>query len=129
MKLLLDTHVLLWTVFEPHKLAPALQEAIADSHNIVTISIVSLWEIAIKQNIGKLSLPESFSRKVLKESGFDLLLLQPAHIQQVLSLPLHHRDPFDRMLIAQAQAEQLTFVTCDESIVQYEVALLKISDH
>lgn len=120
MRLLLDTHVLLWAVFEPSKLNPSLQEAISDSQNIVSISIASLWEIAIKKSIGKLNIPDSFFQKVQKESGFELLPFQLAHIEQYLTLPLHHRDPFDRMLIAQAQQEQLTLVTLDECIMQYD---------
>lgn len=124
MKLLLDSHVLLWTVFEPSKLNPVLREAIEDKQNIVSVSIVSLWEIAIKQSIGRLSIPDTFYQKVIKESGFELLLIQPSHIQQYLQLPLHHRDPFDRMLIAQTQAEQLMLVTSDQALAQYQVAIL-----
>lgn len=124
MRLLLDTHILLWAVFEPSKLSHELQTEIANTQNIVSISIVSLWEIAIKQNIGRLSIPNSFYDKVQKESGFDLLLLHPSHIQQYTQLPLLHRDPFDRMLIAQAQHEHLTLVTNDNSIMQYDVSLL-----
>jgi len=126
MRLLLDSHILLWSVFEPTKLSTSLQKEIENKNNIVSVSIVSLWEIAVKQNIGRLSLPKNFFEKVQKESGFDMLLLQPAHIQQYLTLPLHHRDPFDRMLIAQAQQEELTLVTHDDLILQYEnVSILK----
>lgn len=125
MRLLLDTHILLWAVFEPSRLSLELQAEIANTQNIVSISIVSLWEIAIKQNIGRLSIPNSFYDKVQNESGFDLLLLHPSHIQQYIQLPLLHRDPFDRMLIAQAQHEHLTLVTNDDCIMQYdEVSLL-----
>jgi len=119
MRILLDTHILLWTVFEPAKLNLSLRETIQDAQNIVSISIVSLWEIAIKQSIGRLSIPNTFFERIQKESGFELLLLQPTHIEQYIALPLHHRDPFDRMLIAQAQQEQLTLVTGDECIMQY----------
>lgn len=119
MRLLLDTHILLWAVFEPTKLSLSLQEAIRDTQNIVSVSIVSLWEIAIKQSIGRLSIPNTFFEKVQKDSGFELLLLQCTHIEQYMTLPLHHRDPFDRILIAQAKQEQLTLVTGDECIMQY----------
>jgi PIN domain nuclease of toxin-antitoxin system len=126
MRLLLDSHILLWAVFEPSKLNSSLQEAIENRHNIVSVSIVSLWEIAIKQNIGRLSLPDGFFEKVQNESGFDFLLLQPAHIQQYMKLPLLHRDPFDRMLIAQAQQEELTLVTNDDAMMKYEhLSILK----
>ncbi len=120
MRLLLDSHILLWSVFEPQKLFGTMQEAIANTENLVCVSIVSMWEIAIKQSIGRLIIPEGFFDIIYKKSGFDLLLLQPNHISHYLTLPLHHRDPFDRMLIAQAKAEQLTLVTNDEAMMQYE---------
>ncbi len=88
--------------------------------------MVSLWEIAIKKNIGCLSLPDDFFEKINLNSGFERLSMQPAHLSAYLKLPLHHRDPFDRMLIAQAQEEGLTLVTMDVAIFQYEVSLLKV---
>ncbi len=77
--------------------------------------------------MGKILIPDTFFEKIQKESGYEILLLQPAHIERYQMLPLLHRDPFDRMLIAQAQHEQLTLVTGDESIVQYDsVSILKV---
>ena len=125
MHLLLDTHILLWSVFEPEKLSLAAKEAIEEMHNVVCISMTSVWEIAIKQSIGRLSIPDAFFEVIYKNSGFELLNISPQHIDHYRLLPLHHRDPFDRMLIAQAQTEQLTLVTCDEKILQYDVSILK----
>lgn len=125
MKLLLDTHILLWTIFEPEKLSQLHTTAIKDPHNIVCVSIASLWEIAIKKNIGRLIIPDSFFDTIYKESGFSLLLLQLQHIITYQTLPLHHRDPFDRLLIAQSMVEQLTLVTSDDHLAKYNVSLLK----
>ncbi len=125
MRLLLDTHILLWTVFEPHKLSPTAKEAITNTQNLVCISIASLWEIAIKRSIGRLDIPDAFFDVVQKNSGFDVLLIQPNHITHYLTLPLHHRDPFDRMLVAQAKAEQLICVTADEALTHYGIPTLR----
>jgi PIN domain nuclease of toxin-antitoxin system len=125
MLLLLDTHVLLWTIFEPKKLSDTMRTEIVDTHNVVYISMVSLWEIAIKQSIGRLSIPDVFFDAVYKKSGFEVISLGPKHVEQYRTLPLYHRDPFDRMLIAQAHTEKLTLVTSDEKILQYDVSILK----
>ena len=125
MRLLLDSHILLWTVFEPEKLSPNAHDVIADKDNLVCISIASLWEISIKRSIGRLSIPDGFFDAVIHESGFSLLLIQPAHIMRYGALPLYHRDPFDRMLVAQAQEEQLTLLSHDEELLQYDVALIR----
>lgn len=124
MRLLLDSHILLWTVFEPGKLSAAMREAIVNTDNLVCISIASLWEIAIKQSIGRITLPDAFFNTIYQQSGFDLLLIQPSHVKHYLTLPLHHRDPFDRLLVAQAKVEQLILVTCDEAIMRYDVPIL-----
>ena len=120
MRLLLDTHILLWSVFEPSKLSLSFQESIAKPENMVSVSIVSLWEIAIKQSLGRLTIPDVFFDKIQNGGIFELLLMQPSHIHQYRRLPLLHRDPFDRMLIAQAQQEHLILVTGDEKILKYD---------
>lgn len=126
MRLLLDTHVLLWAVFEPMKLNDCVRKAIENKENIISVSMASLWEIAIKQSIGRLAIPDSFFEKIQNESGYEILSVKPSHIQAYVHLPLHHRDPFDRLLIVQSQQEQLTLVTNDEHILGYaHVALLK----
>ena len=123
MRLLLDTHVLLWAVFEPNKLTTQAQQVIADSNNIVCVSMVSIWEIGIKCNIGRLAIPKSFFDEIPR-FGFELLHVKVAHIKSYIGLPLHHRDPFDRMIIAQANHEQLTVATRDQNFADYQVATI-----
>ena len=123
MKLLLDTHVLIWWLADDPELGHQAREAIADAENTVYVSAVSLWEIAIKQGLGKLDLPEDF-HETLRAQGLSELPITWEHAQQNRSLPRLHRDPFDRMLVAQAQVEQLTLVTCDDEVKRYSVACL-----
>lgn len=122
MELLLDTHVLLWTVFESKKLASEVEQAIASPDNVIYVSIVSLWEIGIKQNLGRLSVPASFFESL--PARCKILELKVSHIKTYKELPLHHRDPFDRMLVAQAMTEDLVLVTRDSKIQLYDVPIL-----
>ncbi|MGL4880369.1 MAG: type II toxin-antitoxin system VapC family toxin [Waterburya sp.] len=124
MKFLLDTHSLLWTVFEPDKLSTEAQEIIVDQQNIICVSLISLWEISIKQNIGRLDIPKEFF-EVVTTGGFEMLPLSIAQIEQYQKLPLHHRDPFDRMLIVQAKEQKLILITRDSEISKYDIKLLK----
>ncbi|MEM7759915.1 MAG: type II toxin-antitoxin system VapC family toxin [Cyanobacteria bacterium P01_A01_bin.40] len=124
MKYLLDTHSLLWTIFEPDKLSTKAQEIILDQNNIICISLISLWEISIKQNIGRLDIPEEFF-KVVKKGGFETITLNSSQIEQYRTLPLHHRDPFDRMLIIQAQLQKLILITRDSEMSKYDVEIVK----
>ncbi|HEX3131586.1 MAG TPA: type II toxin-antitoxin system VapC family toxin [Thermoanaerobaculia bacterium] len=121
-QLLLDTHVFLWWRGEPSRLS---SEARTRSSNaaVVFVSVASAWETAIKASIGRLEIPESLESGVL-DSGFEKLLISFSHAERVASLPLHHRDPFDRMLVAQAQAEGLTLVTHDRVLAPYDVEIL-----
>ena len=114
-RLLLDTHALLWALTSPLRLNEHAREAIRDPANVV---YVSGWEIALKSNLGKLEAPDNLQAKAL-ESGFALLNVTFSHGVQAGSLPLYHRDPFDRLLIAQAQTEGLLLVTRDARIRQY----------
>ena len=123
MKYLLDTHSLLWTIFEPDKLSAEAQEIILDRNNIICISIISLWEISIKQNIRRLDIPDKFY-EVVRQGGFEILPLTISQIEQYKTLPLHHRDPFDRMLIVQAQQQKLIFITRDSQINKYDVEIV-----
>jgi PIN domain nuclease of toxin-antitoxin system len=123
VKLLLDTNVFLWALTSPHRLSAATTEAIETTENRVYVSVVSPWEIAIKTSKGTLPAFDDFGHQ-LEEMGFDLLSIALTHTKAVESLPHHHRDPFDRMLIAQAQAEDLTLVTSDRTIRRYPVATL-----
>ena len=124
MKYLLDTHALLWTIFEPDKLSTEAQEVILDRDNIICVSLISLWEISIKQSIGRLDIPEEFY-EVVRTGGFEILPLTMMQIEQYRTLPLHHRDPFDRMLVVQAQQQKLTLITRDSEISKYNLEILK----
>lgn len=123
MKLLLDTHALLWATSDSNALSAEAREHIASEENIVFVSLVSLWELRIKESLQKIKLPSLFYKN-LQPAGFELLPLLLSHIEALGRLPLYHRDPFDRMLVAQARCEQLTLVTRDEEIKKYDVNLL-----
>ncbi len=123
MKLLLDTHVLLWWLSEPERLFPRAHDAIASGENEVFLSAVVVWEIRIKQGLGKLQLPAAF-RSVLSDQAFVDLPMTAEHAHAVGQLPAIHRDPFDRMLVAQALCEGLTVVTRDRSIRAYPAPCL-----
>ena len=125
MNLLLDTHVFLWAVDNNPNLSPVAREAIVDGHNIVYVSAATAWEISIKRAIGKLKIPESDYLEELKLHRFMPLSITTEHALVVENLPPHHKDPFDRMLIAQAQEENLAFVTRDPRIKAYDVRIIE----
>jgi len=120
--LLLDTHVLLWFM-EDAALRPGVRRAIADPDRSVKVSVASLWEVAIKQGLGRLKPPED-PAEAAEAVGFELLGIAPTHARAVIDLPLHHRDPFDRMLVAQAKTERLTLVTRDRRMRDYDVKVM-----
>lgn len=122
MRLLLDTHVLLWWLTDHPSLPDAAREAIRDGRNHVVVSAISLAEIGIKSLLGKLDAPTGLP-SILESSGFESLAFDEHHAEELSSLPWHHRDPFDRMLIAQARVESLCIVTLDRQFPQYEVQL------
>ena len=101
MRILLDSNVLFWTIVEPHKVSAPVQKALLDGSNQVWASAIGIAELRIKQRIGKLELPEDFDG-LIERTGFDTLPFEASHTRWLSELPLHHRDPFDRMLIAQA---------------------------
>ena len=111
-RLLLDTHVLLWSLTEPQKLSRRTRDALEDAQNEVFVSSVSGWEIAVKRALGKLKAPDNLEASI-EEQDFIPLNLTFLHAEQAGALPRHHGDPFDRMLIAQAQVEGLILVTRD----------------
>ena len=125
-RLLLDTQAVLLVLADDPKLAPSARSAIADPANDVFVSAVSVWEIAIKRAQGKLKAPGGIAGLV-EESGFQELVVTSFHAEQAGGLPMHHRDPFDRMLIAQAQAEGLVIVTSDRRIPLYGVRTVSAS--
>ncbi|MXY24362.1 MAG: type II toxin-antitoxin system VapC family toxin [Acidobacteria bacterium] len=124
VRLLLDTHVLLWSLTEPRKLRRETREALEDEHNDVFVSAVSGWEIAVKRALGKLRAPDDLEAGV-RQQGFLPLHLTFLHAEQAGALPPHHGDPFDRMLVAQAQVEGLAIVTRDARIPLYGIRTMK----
>jgi PIN domain nuclease of toxin-antitoxin system len=127
MKLLLDTHVWLWWLNAPDRLTTETLEAISNELNDVFLSAASSWEIAIKVAVGKLQLaedPESFVVSRLLRDGISGLSITHGHALAAGALPNHHRDPFDRMLVAQARTENLVLLTADPLMKPYEVRLM-----
>ncbi|KGM35612.1 type II toxin-antitoxin system VapC family toxin [Inquilinus limosus] len=121
---LLDTHAFLWWLTDDSALGPAAREVIGEPRNQIFVSAATTWEIAIKRQLGKLTAPADIEAAV-EEKGFAKLPISLFHGQQAGSLPLHHRDPFDRMLIAQSQAEGLELMTIDPVFRQYGVRLIE----
>ena len=127
MKLLIDTQCWLWWFAEPDRLKEATIAQIVDETNELWFSVASVWEMGIKVKLGKLPLPEPIDRYLfsrMKQLGTRSLEIRADHALQAGGLPLHHRDPFDRMLIAQAQVEGMTIVTSDRMFARYEVEIL-----
>jgi PIN domain nuclease of toxin-antitoxin system len=124
MNLLLDTHVLLWWLDDNPSLSIDAKAAISDSNNLVFISAAVIWEIRIKQALGKLKIPKNF-RRVLEDQSFEMLDITAEHAHAIGGLPPHHRDPFDRMLIAQARIEKFVIITRDNIFKKYQVPYIK----
>lgn len=123
MNLLLDTHVLIWALENNPCLSVAARDAIICGDNVVFVSSVSVWDIGIKVSLGKLKVPDNLQEE-LEEHRFLPLNITHDHAERAAQLPLIHKDPFDRMLIAQTKNENLTLVTRDEQICQYNVNIL-----
>lgn len=123
MKLLLDTHVVLWWLATPEELSQPAQKAIAAASNEIYVSAASLWEMSIKQQLGKLALP-ACPIDVLESNGFIMLDIRAAHGWRAGELPSHHKDPFDRLLVAQADIESMVLVTRDVHIPKYGIPVL-----
>lgn len=119
---LLDTHALLWFLNDDPKL-PAGTKKLIETAQQVYVSIGTFWEMSIKDSIGKLSLPAPISDVMAdcEKLGFSVLPIKAAHLAKLKSLPPIHKDPFDRLLICQAEAEAMTLITVDENIVKYDV--------
>jgi len=118
MRLLLDTNVLLWTLSGSARIRKIRNLILADDSEIY-VSTASLWEIAIKSGIGKLDADVGVIRRAIQESGFIELAVFGSHIETVATLPLHHRDPFDRLIIAQAMTEPMRLLTGDATLAIY----------
>jgi PIN domain nuclease of toxin-antitoxin system len=124
MKYIFDTHTLLWSIFDSSKLSSAAEKIMLDKTLRKCISISSLWEIAIKNRIGKLPLPGGLASiyAELEKNGFGVVGVYRSHIEAYNTLPLIHRDPFDGIIVATAIAENMVIVTADENIQKYDVS-------
>lgn len=128
MRLLFDTHAWLWMVADPDRLSREAGELLEDAANELYLSAASSWEIAIKVGIGRLRLPERPAKYVpmqIERTGVMPLPIAHGHALRVASLPPHHRDPFDRLLVAQAQLEELAILTADPRFESYDVELVR----
>lgn len=121
-KILIDTNILIWWFRNDKRLSKSLIKLVQDSD--VNVSIISYWEILIKMQIGKLDMPMNF-KQALDDSSFDILQLDFTHFESLKELAMYHRDPFDRLIIAQAIAENLSIVTSDDTFEQYPVNIIK----
>jgi PIN domain nuclease of toxin-antitoxin system len=125
---LLDTHIWLWLIGEPSRLRPELLAELRAPRTRLLLSAASSWEIAIKWALGRLTLPEppeTFVPSRMRGTGVDGLAVEHAHALRVADLPSHHADPFDRLLIAQAQVEDCPIVTVDAAFDRYDVAVVR----
>jgi PIN domain nuclease of toxin-antitoxin system len=124
VKYLLDTHAALWWFGGSNRFKKSLRGLLTDRTNAVFLSAVTTWEISIKAAIGKLTLPEAprdYLAPRIERAGFTFLPILAEHTYEVFSLPLHHLDPFDRLLIAQARIDDLSIVTADDAFTRYDV--------
>jgi len=124
MKILLDTHAFLWWVVDDPRLSDTARTIIADGNNDLFFSAASGWEIGIKTGLGRLELPSNLNEYIvdqLEKNAMIVLPIQLSHALHVTQLPDHHKDPFDRMLIAQSQLENLSLLTRDPMIAKYNV--------
>ena len=127
MRLLVDTHVLLWAIDSPEKLSAAARGALLAEDNAVSVSTASLWEIAIKLSLGRIALDLDWFAMIEAgrvRIGARWLSVEASHCREVAVLPWHHRDPFDRLLVAQAMYEDMTLVSRDRVLVDYPAPVL-----
>lgn len=124
MKLLLDSHAFLWWLAEDPKLGKEAREAVADPSSTVLVSAATVWELSIKAALGKLDLDGADLVEEIEANGFVELPMTARHAQAAATLPRHHDDPFDRVLIAQARVEGLTIVTRDSAFDAYSIAIV-----
>ena len=124
MRFLLDTHAFLWFILDDPQLNAATRELIADPANEVAVSPASYWEIAIKIRLGKYTLPspyQQFMETQIEVNDFQILAIQPKHTALLTTMPMHHKDPFDRLIVAQALAEDMPLASVDNQLDAYGV--------
>lgn len=127
MRLLLDTHALIWWLEDAPRLGPVSRALIADADNDVLVSILSLWEITIKWRVGKLERSGGHFGDLLDDQRIDLLPVTVEHVRALDALAFHHGDPFDHLILAQAEAERLTIVTSDRQMALYGIPCIDAS--
>lgn len=128
MKLLLDTHLLLWAAGQPERLSKQARRLLSDPANELLFSAASLWEIAIKRNLGRadFKVEPRLLRRGLLDNGYRELAITSAHVLELDALPAHHKDPFDRILVAQALSEGITLLTVDPMVAKYPGPIQKV---
>jgi len=127
MKLLLDTHTFLWFVNDNPKLSNRLKDLIEDTNNVSYLSVASLWEMSIKFNLGKLTLEPNYEEFIEREvtgSTIQILNIELEHLKINATIPFYHRDPFDRLIIAQSMVEDIPIVSVDSAFDQYSITLI-----
>jgi len=128
MRVLLDTHALLWWLSDDPRLGQRSRKAIAAAESDILVSAASLWEIVLKLRIGKLEADFGAIERAIVRDGFRRLPIAPAHLTTLASLPRHHRDPFDGLLIAQALSEDAVLMSDNRTMARYRVRLLRCGD-
>ena len=127
MRLLLDTHTFLWFILDEPQLSPTARSLIGDPDNEINVSPATYWEIAIKIRLDKYKLPEPFQvfmEQQIAVNRFDILHIEARHVAPITTLPFHHKDPFDRLLVAQAMVEQIPLVSNDSVLDAYPIQRL-----
>jgi PIN domain nuclease of toxin-antitoxin system len=127
VKILVDTHIFLWAITDDHRLSAENRTVYLDNSNQLYLSVASVWEMLIKCGLGKLPLPKPASGYILKQmekNRVEMLTIRAAHLTQLESLPPIHRDPFDRMMVAQASAEGMPIMSADPALRRYGVRVL-----
>lgn len=124
MRCLLDTHIFLWWLENDKRLKKSSRRVIEDPKNQIFASVANAWEISIKQKVGKLPLKTTI-HECFKKSGFEIVPITLGHVLLLDTLPLHHKDPFDRILISQAKTENLVLITDDEKMAKYKIRTFK----
>ena len=127
MKVLLDTHAILWWLGNDPRLGDRCREIVEDPANAIFVSVVSLWEIVVKIRVGKLEADFPQVIRAIEAEAFGFLAIQPAHLRALADLPLHHRDPFDHLLIAQSVSEDMAFLTDDRHAALYPARIIRCS--
>ena len=123
MRYLLDTHVILWWLYDDPKLPRRHRQIISEPENHIIVSVASLWEIEIKRGVGKLVVDSGYI-EAIKSDGIGFLGVSPGHVVGLRALSLYHNDPFDRMIIAQALSERMVLLTVDKMVKKYDVEII-----